>query len=147
MIAIRAAGVSDREQIQSLLLANQLPLDGLGDAPLAAVVAVEGERAVGCAAVEVHGRVGLLRSVCVREDRRGEGMGRNLVEEAEALARDRGIESLYLLTETAAAWFARLGYASLPRYAAPGELLDSAEFRTACPESALLMWKRLVTAD
>jgi N-acetylglutamate synthase-like GNAT family acetyltransferase len=147
VIAIRAAGPADGAAIEALLQEGHLPLDGLDDALGTAFLAVDGERVVGCAALEIHGRSALLRSVCVRGGRRGQGIGRQLVEESEALARERGIESLYLLTETATGWFPRLGYVSLPRDAAPAELLDSAEFKTACPESAVLMGKPLRGGD
>ena len=76
---------------------------------------------VGAAAVEPYGQAGLLRSVVVAESRRGTGLGRELVAAAEALAQEEGIRELYLLTETAADWFPRLGY----------EVVDREEARAA----------------
>jgi N-acetylglutamate synthase-like GNAT family acetyltransferase len=139
----RRALDSDRAAVEDLLTASELPLDGLEIALPTAVVARAEAAVVGCAAVEAYGSVGLLRSVVVTPDLRGTGLGRRLVEAAEALAAERGIAELYLLTETAKAWFPRLGYRPAARASVPAELTASPEFTTACPESALLLYKRL----
>jgi amino-acid N-acetyltransferase len=134
---------SDRAAVEDLLTANGLPLDGLEIALPTAIVARDEGRVVGCAAVEAYGSVGLLRSVVVAPDLRGTGLGRRLVETAEELAAERGIAELYLLTETAEAWFPRLGYRPAARASVPAELTVSPEFTTACPESALVLHKRV----
>lgn len=143
MIAIERASPDDRSALEALLTANGLPLAGLELAANTAVVARSNGTFVGCAAIEPHGSVGLLRSVCVAEPERGTGLGRKLVAEAESLAVAAGIGELYLLTETAAAWFPRLGYVSAARAAAPAALTASPEFTGACPDSAVLLRKRL----
>ena len=69
------------------------------------VVASDGDRLVGCAAIEPYDGAALLRSLAVVPDRRGAGVGTRLVHAVEDLARDRGARSLILLTETAEPWF------------------------------------------
>lgn len=86
---------------------------------------------------------GLLRSVVVAPDRQGEGVGRAVVGAAESLARAAGIRRLHLLTETAADWFATLGYSVETRAEAAAEVGDSAELRGACPETAVAMRRAL----
>lgn len=143
MSSIERAVPGDRPIIEDLLEAYHLPLAGFGRALPTAFVAREGAAIVGCAAIEPYDSVGLLRSVCVAAGRRGTGLGRRLVTEAEALAAERGIAELYLLTESAADWFPHLGYERSPRDEAPPEITVSAEFTVACPASAVLMRKRL----
>ena len=143
MIEIELARPTDRPEIEALLRANRLPTDGFELALATAIVARAEELIVGCSAVEVYGSVGLLRSVCVEPGHRGIGLGWRLVERAEALAGTRGIVELFLLTETAAAWFARHGYEPSARDAAPAPLLESPEFAGACPVSAALLLKRM----
>jgi len=58
------------------------------------------------------------------------------------LATEVGIERLYLLTESAQAWFARQGYEPLERARLPETLTRSAEFRGACPDTAVAMQRR-----
>jgi amino-acid N-acetyltransferase len=143
MTAIELALDSDRSAIEGLLVANGLPLDGIDIALPNAVVARADGGMVGCAAVEAYGSVGHLRSVCVAPELRGSGLGRRLVAAAEELATSRGIVELYLLTETAEAWFPRLGYVATSRAAVPAALTASPEFTTACPDSAEVLRKRL----
>jgi amino-acid N-acetyltransferase len=143
MVEIEAARAGDRPAIASLLTENGLPIDGLELALPTAVVARAGGRLVGCAAVEPYAPAGLLRSVCVSPELRGTGLGHRLVDAAESLAATRGIDELFLLTETAIDWFPRLGYVPDERTSVPDEVRTSAEFTGACPESAVLMRKRL----
>jgi amino-acid N-acetyltransferase len=143
MTAIERALDSDRPAIEGLLTANGLPLDGLDVALPTAVVARDAGGIVGCAAIEPYGPVGLLRSVCVAAELRGSGLGTRLVAAVEALAVERGVADLYLLTETAETWFPRLGYVATVRGSVPAALKASPEFTSACPEGAAVLRKRL----
>lgn len=143
MIEIEHARAGDRSEIEGLLEAGMLPTDGFELALGTAVVAREDGRIVGCAAIEPHGSVALLRSVCVAPDHRGLGLGRRLVDRAETVAAALEIAELFLLTETAADWFAQLGYVPGSRDSAPAAIQTSPEFTGACPESAALYRKRV----
>jgi amino-acid N-acetyltransferase len=66
-----------------------------------------------------------------------------MVRTAEALARDRGIATLYLLTTTADRYFEALGYAHSPRDQAPPGVRATAQFSGLCPSSSSFMVKRL----
>lgn len=131
--------------VQALLAQARLPVQGtdaLTDR-FRIVRGVEG-RIQAAGVVERHGAHGLLRSVVVNAELRGLGVGRLIVE---ALVNDsilEGLESVYLLTETAPDFFARLGFADAERAEAPAEIRASDEFRSICPESARLM-ARLLT--
>jgi amino-acid N-acetyltransferase len=93
--------------------------------------------------VERHGDAGLLRSVVVDEAVRGTGIGRAIVAATEDLARGASIRELYLLTETAADWFPRLGYEIVERPAAAAVVGASIEFTTVCRDTGVPMRKRL----
>jgi amino-acid N-acetyltransferase len=93
--------------------------------------------------VEVLGETGLLRSVAVAPARRGLGLGRALVAEAEEEARREGVRMLYLLTETAEDYFAALGYRAVGREGLPGAIVRSGQFTTMCPASAVVMTRDL----
>jgi amino-acid N-acetyltransferase len=70
-------------------------------------------------------------------------MATALVKHVEAYVVDQGIDRLYLLTNTAEAFFARLGYRTLPRSAAPQAIRDTSEFSSLCPDDAAFMGKEL----
>jgi amino-acid N-acetyltransferase len=130
--------------ILSLLEESGLPEDGLEDHLGPALVAREGGRVVGSAALELHRSGALLRSVAVETDRRGQGLGQRFAREALALARERGAERAYLLTETADGFFPCFGFRPIGRAEVPEDVRGSVEFVSACPESARAMAAELV---
>lgn len=138
-VEVGRASRRDLREISSLLEANGLPPDGLDGHLETTLVAREAGRIVGSAAVEPYGAWALLRSVAVDGEHRGEGLGRRLTLAALGLARRRGAREAFLLTETADAFFARLGFGPVERPAAPEPVRDSVEFVSACPASARAM--------
>jgi len=109
---------------------------GLGDAGLGGDF---GGRVVGSAGLELYGSGALLRSVVVAPGLRDRGLGADLVRAALALAAERGVTRVYLLTETAEGYFARLGFRRVEREAVEGGVTGSVEFTDACPLSATAM--------
>ena len=85
----------------------------------------------------------LLRSVVVAPAWQRRGLGRRIVKALEREARAAGISRLVLLTPSAAAFFAGLGYQPIARAAAPAALHSSGEFRTLCPATAACLAKTL----
>lgn len=106
-------------------------------------MAVEDDRVVGSAALELYGPAALLRSVAVEPELRGRGHGQALAHAALDLARARGVTQVYLLTDTAADFFGRLGFRRIPRTEAEPAVGASVEFISACPASATCMVLRL----
>ncbi len=140
---IEPASVGDVPAVEALLAAAGLPLEGAREALALGVVGRVGGRVVAAAAIERYGDAGLLRSVVVDAAARGSGLGREMVTAAEARARSEGITELYLLTETAPAWFPRLGYEAVPRSTAAAKVGASVEFTTVCRDTGVPMRKRL----
>jgi amino-acid N-acetyltransferase len=97
----------------------------------------------GVIGVELHGTVGLLRSLAVDEATRGRGCGRRLVAEAEQYAARNGVQSLYLLTTTAEVFFGRLGYLRIDRASVPEAIRQTSEFSALCPSTSAVMMKAL----
>jgi amino-acid N-acetyltransferase len=138
-LAFRPAATDDWAAIEALLTDARLPLDG-AQIHLASFIVGEVDGAiVSAGALEHYGDVALLRSVVVSADRRGSAVGSLMYDELLATAKARGIEKLFLLTTTAAPFFARRGFAQEARAAAPTALQASREFQGACPASATLM--------
>ena len=91
---------------------------------------------MGCATLELYGRVALLRSVAVARVFRGTGLGRRLTETALELSRHLDADEAYLLTETAELFFPRFGFRPIPRSEVARSVQRSVEFTVACPASA-----------
>lgn len=131
---------ADRAGVESLLRSADLPLDGLDDAWGHAMVAEDDQgRVVGMAAIEPYHELGLLRSVVVSPEARGQKVGFRLVAHMLEHAQHLGFKRLYLLTTTAEEWFAGLGFRRVGRSELPEALSASAELSGACPDSATAM--------
>ncbi|WP_121820223.1 arsenic resistance N-acetyltransferase ArsN2 [Halostella salina] len=131
------------DYVETLLAANDLPTADVREKPDCFYVASDGDERVGVGGVERDGDAGLLRSVVVDRSARGEGYGAALCEALEAEASADGVGTLYLLTTTAAAFFAARGYEVVERDAAPTALRGTAEFDDLCPAAATCMRKSL----
>jgi amino-acid N-acetyltransferase len=138
------AQAADLPAIRALLQAERLPHEDLTPQHLQDFLVLrEGNALVAIAGLERHGRDGLLRSVAVTSNRRGTGLGITLVAATEQRARALGLAALYLLTTTAAEFFAQRGYRRIERKDAPAALQASREFSTLCPSTATCMVKPL----
>jgi amino-acid N-acetyltransferase len=144
---IRTASREDLEAVRTLVLEAALPQEGLEDQfGSGYAVAIESGRLVGAAGVERYGGYGLLRSVVAAPDRRGRGIGEALVRDRLDWAAQEGLESIYLLTTTAAGYFPKLGFAAVERATVPAEIRASREFSSVCPSSAVAMRRALARA-
>lgn len=139
LVAIDTAKPDDLDAIVTLLGDLNLPPDGIANHLATALVARHDDNLVGCAAVELYGAAGLLRSVAVRLDFRSLGLGEQLVRSCLDMARSEGVQNVYLLTETAAGYFPRFGFQEVPRQDVDPAVRQSVEFTTACPDDAQAM--------
>ena len=147
---LRRANKGDVSAISSLLATAALPTVSVFEHLDTFVVAESSDSLVGVGGLEVYGTAALLRSLAVVASQRGRGVATALCDRLEEEAKCRGVQTLYLLTETAADFFAKRGYVVLPRDAAPREIATCEEFSRLCPRSAVFMWRaaqRGVAAD
>jgi amino-acid N-acetyltransferase len=142
--SVRRAQASELTAVLQLLGGAGLPTADLASAPDLQlwVAEIEG-RLVGVIGLERFGTGALLRSLSIAPDSQRRGFGRALVARLERDAHAAGIERLVLLTETAQAFFRRLGYQIIDRVYVPKELKESAEFCSLCPASAVCLTKSL----
>jgi protein-tyrosine-phosphatase/N-acetylglutamate synthase-like GNAT family acetyltransferase len=140
---LRPAAAADLDHVLDLLISVGLPTAGVGEVFDRFVVATRNELVVGVAGLEVAETSGLLRSVAVAESERGRGTGLALIARIIADARQLDLDDIWLLTETAAPLFSRLGFRVRSRQEAPAGIAATGEFRTCCPESAAVMSRRV----
>ncbi|HEX6309367.1 MAG TPA: arsenic resistance N-acetyltransferase ArsN2 [Longimicrobiales bacterium] len=138
--AVRPAAAADLAAVELLLRDAGLPVDGVADQFEDGYVVVEADGAVvGAAGLEVHGAYGLLRSVVVAAEWRGRGIAEALVTDRIDWGAARGLRAVYLLTTTAASYFAERGFSEVTRDDIPAAIRRSPEFSDVCPESAVVM--------
>lgn len=142
---IRRATLQDLDAVAVLLDDAQLP-------PLPSrlprsnvLVAFDGSDVRGAIALEVVRRLGLVRSAVVEPSERDTGTGSSLLRSLIARAHELGLQSLYLLTEDAADFFAQTGFAEVDRTRVPREIRMTQAFREECPDTATVMCLELAT--
>jgi 4-nitrophenyl phosphatase len=132
---VRPAAEADRHQLQALTAE-------LGDV---AEWSPDGTWIAGdldaTASAEVRGADGYLRTVVTEPNRRGAGLGTIAAAAATIDARRRGASRLWLLTETAEGFFARLGFHRADRSEVPRWILDGPG--AGCPVEAVPMRRSL----
>ena len=132
------------EAAKGLLAAANLPTSDLSDEQLTTFFYCGAATApTALVGLEIYGTEALLRSLVVDPSLRSTGLGSALVERAEAHAANQGVGTLYLLTTTAEAFFARRGYLRIDRAVAPAAIRSTREFAGLCPASSAFMCKRL----
>jgi amino-acid N-acetyltransferase len=121
---IEPAGNGDLDSLTAFLEAGKLPTDGLGDHLQTMLVARDTAGIIGC----------------VTPSRRAHGVGQHLTRAALDLARQHRVAAVYLLTASAAKFFARqFGFRPVGRGSVPAAVQQSVEFVSACPQTAQAM--------
>lgn len=144
----RTASGADLAAIKDLLRQAGLPFEDIEANAMPDFVVLRNADAgiIAAGGLERYGSDALLRSVVVCDEARGQGLGVRITRKLEERALQDGISTLYLLTNTAAGFFPRLGYESFDRNAVPAAVAASREFAQLCPASASCLRKKLETA-
>jgi amino-acid N-acetyltransferase len=142
---ITSAAPSDLNAVVALLDTVGLPHEDLTEASLQHFQVLRREQTVcGVVGLEPAGSSALLRSLAVHPSIRGQGYGQALVQKAEAHGHEQNVDSLYLLTTTAADFFTDLGYERIARDGVPDAVAQTEEFNRLCPDTAACMQKSLI---
>lgn len=128
--------------ILELLRKVHLPVQDISDA-IQFFYYEEDERIIACAGLETHGSCGLLRSVAVAPERKNKGLGKMMVTTIIDYAKQKKIKDLFLLTTTAPLFFEKLGFTCVERTNVPEAIKHSTEFSSICPNSAIVMRKKV----
>lgn len=143
-MSVQIQPISFSPAAAQLLAANHLPTADLaGGAAITFFGYYSAQTLAGLVGLEACGPYVLLRSFAVAEAQRGQGIGTTLVAYAEKYAAQHGVQAIYLLTTTAAQFFARHGYCAVDRAAVPAAIAATQEFADLCPTSSTLMMKPL----
>jgi N-acetylglutamate synthase-like GNAT family acetyltransferase len=121
-VGLRSEGLPDR--IDGTIVTGQNP-DGRGVDATACLVTL--------------GDYGMLRSVAVRKPLQGKGLGMLAAAAALKGARAKGIVLVSLFTETAPAFFERLGFRTVDRSQLPEPVRTSPHATEECAETATAM--------
>jgi len=136
-----SANEEDIANILRFMKENKLPVSDVDIFKQQFIVASFHRRIIGCVAIEIFGKTGLLRSLAVDISFRNWGIGKKLMVKADALSNENRIKNLYLLTTTASEFFLKNGWSVINRDSVPEEIACSTEFAFICPSTAVCMMK------
>lgn len=133
------ATVTDLPEIKELLSKSNIMIDDIEKFVSHTLVIKEQERIIAVGALELYGSEALLRSVAVDSTVRNRGLGKEIYSDLQRVAQVCGVSQLYLLTETAEAFFRKMGFETVSRDVAPESIKNTSQFSSLCPSSATLM--------
>ncbi|AIF53456.1 arsenite methyltransferase [Pelosinus sp. UFO1] len=140
--SIRIAKDTDLSAIHKLLLENGLTSSGVEENLANFLVAVQ-ERVIGVIGLEFAGTQVMLRSMAVLQEFRKRKIATALVEHSLSIARQAGIQEIYLLTQTAEKFAARWGFYKIERSEISADLMQSSALDSCCPTSSSCMKLKL----
>jgi len=143
LYTIRHAQPGDIEQIKSLLQANDLPVVGVVQYWQNFFVADKQDCILGALGAHYDGKKALLRSFVVNDSQRNSGIGKALLQRMLLEMQRRGINEVFLLTETATNYFIREGFTEICRDEIPQILLKESGLDQACPCSSQCLKRQL----
>lgn len=133
---------ADKDQIRRLVSGCGLPTLYIHRHLKFFIVAKVAQRIVGVIGLEPHGRVGLLRSLCVDPTYRGRGIARKLNASIMAHAHRRGIARLYMFTFDAAEFASNLGFHKIARSRLPKSIRSTWQFQKLKSYPVVCMTKK-----
>ena len=142
-VVISTLPKTEYEKYLSLLSEYSLPVSDLETSDITFYGAFENNELIGCIGMEKYEEFGLLRSLAVHPSKKGKGVGKRLVGFLEKASKSRGINEMFLLTETAEFFFEKNDYERISREDVPELVQASTEFSELCPQSAVVMKKTL----
>jgi len=131
-----------KEAVISLLEQNDLPVSDLDDTKILYAL-IDGPDVIGTGGLEFFHECALLRSLSVKKDCQGKGLGKLITRQLEQVSRAKGIKNIYLLTTTAEDFFGKEGYRVIDRAEAPLSIKNTSQFSTICSSTGILMTKRI----
>ena len=140
---LQKAIATDRTNVLNLLNALHLPTVDLPSSLDNFIIAKETNTVIGTGGIEQFGQVALLRSLAVATDQQGKGLGDLLYLALMELAESKGVHQVFLITNTAADFFAKRGFTKIERTLVPEVIQNTAQFTSVCPSSAIVMYKEI----
>ncbi len=127
------------ETFRSLLSSAKLPVEDLNFTDHLLIGYYQDNLPVGTGGLEIYGDYALLRSLSVQFGVRGKSLGSTITDQLIMHAQNHKLKAIYLLTETAHAFFLKKGFVDVARSAVPNEIKSSSEFSRVCSDTAVCM--------
>jgi amino-acid N-acetyltransferase len=126
-------------RLLKLLKQSELPTSDIRSETSIFFAATNQKEIIGCIGLEILGSIGLLRSLAVKGDYRGQGIAKLLTKKVIESARSNNLETIYLLTTDVELFFEGIDFQKIVKTEAPQEIKDTKQYSEICSESAVVM--------
>lgn len=140
-LIINFATDSDWSNIEQLLKDCGLPAKNIRNIKAKFLIIKKNTELIAVGALEKKRQHALLRSIAVAAPHRNQNFGIQLVNNLMKYAELKKVKTLYLLTETAADFFQKLGFQHIDRSLVPAPIQQTSEFSDCCCQQASCMYK------
>lgn len=125
--------------LQHLLKSDQLCFNDINEKAVHLFEVHLDDELVGYFGYELFKSQALFRSMVVVPRVRNKGYGSLIWNQAKEQMVIEGISDVYLLTNSAAPFFSKLGFEEIVRATAPEPILATTEFKEFCPADSICM--------
>ena len=139
MLDSRPTRSNELPHLEALLKANKLCFNDLESQGVELFSVTKEDTLVGYFGYEVFGDNALFRSFIVVPEEQGKNYGVHIWNMAKEQLKERKVKHVYLLTNTATDFFAKVGYTLFERAQVPESIAQTSEFVTFCPSDSICM--------
>jgi amino-acid N-acetyltransferase len=139
MLEVKKLEEDETGALQHLLKSDQLCFNDINDQGVHLFGVHLNDELVGYFGYELFKNQALFRSMVVVPRARNKGYGSIIWNQAKEQMVTEGISDVYLLTNTAAPFFSKLGFEEMARASAPEPILATTEFKEFCPADSVCM--------
>ncbi|MCB0506201.1 MAG: GNAT family N-acetyltransferase [Cyclobacteriaceae bacterium] len=139
MLDSRPTRSTELPHLESLLNAHKLCFNDLESQGVELFSVTKDNKPVGYFGYEVFGENALFRSFIVVPEEQGKNYGVHIWNMAKEQLKERKVKHVYLLTNTATDFFAKVGYTLFERAQVPESIAQTSEFVTFCPSDSICM--------
>ena len=144
MLEIKKLRDEEREGLEHLLRSDQLCFNDINAQGVHLYGVSLKEKLIGYFGYEHFANQALFRSMIVVPEAKNKGYGSLIWHNAKEKLQDEGVNEVYLLTNTAAPFFAKQGFVEIARESAPEAILATNEFKEFSPADSICMKINLV---
>jgi len=139
MLEVKKLKDDETGGLQHLLKSDQLCFNDINEQGVYLFGVHLNDELIGYFGYEVFNTQALFRSMVVVPGARNKGYGSLIWNQAKEQLLIEGISDVYLLTNTAAPFFSKLGFEEIIRASAPEPILGTTEFKEFCPADSVCM--------
>ena len=139
MLEVKTLNQEEREELKHLLSSNQLCFNDMNEQGVHLFGVLFKDKNIGFFGYELFEDVALFRSLVVAAEARNKGYGALIWQQAKIKLAAAGVSDVYLLTNSAAPFFHKLGFGEVVRSSAPEAILATTEFKEFCPADSVCM--------